>query len=92
MMTTYTLDIETDSLEAQRIWCVCVKALYSDDYIVATKAEDLSFITQDDTLITHNGVQFDIPILNRLWNTGIKLHQVKDTLIMSRLFYLSIER
>ena len=91
MMTTYTLDIETDSLEAQRIWCVCVKALYSDDYIVATKAEDLSFITQDDTLITHNGVQFDIPILNRLWNTGIKLHQVKDTLIMSRLFNHSRE-
>ena len=85
-MTTYILDIETDSLDAKTIWCVCVKALHSTDYTVATKAEHLSFITKDDILVTHNGVEFDIPVLNRLWNTSIKLSQVRDTLIMSRLF------
>lgn len=85
-MTTYILDIETDSLDAKVIWCVCVKTLNHDEWVVATKPEHLSFITQDDILVTHNGIEFDIPVLNRLWRTGIKLPQIRDTLIMSRLF------
>ena len=85
-MAIYILDIETDSLDATTIWCVCVKTLGSDEWVVATKPEDLSFINTDDTIITHNGIEFDIPILNRLWSTGITLGQVRDTLIMSRLF------
>ena len=85
-MTTYVLDIETDSLDATTIWCVCVKTLRSDEWVVATKPEHLSFIEKDDIIITHNGVEFDIPILNKLWNTGITLSQVRDTLILSRLF------
>ena len=85
-MTTYTLDIETDRLDAKVIWCVCVKTLGDNEWVVATKPEDLSFIKKTDIIITHNGIEFDIPILNRLWGTGIMLSQVRDTLILSRLF------
>jgi DNA polymerase I-like protein with 3'-5' exonuclease and polymerase domains len=33
----------------------------------------------------HNGISFDAPVLNRLWKTKIRLNQVYDTLIVSRL-------
>jgi len=33
----------------------------------------------------HNGISFDAPILNRLWNLKIRSSQCLDTLVMSRL-------
>ena len=85
-MTTYILDIETNALDATTIWCVVLKKLNEPEFITATRASDLSFLTSDDVFIAHNGVEFDIPVLNRVWKTGIKIVQVFDTLILSRLF------
>ena len=85
-MTTYILDIETDALKATEIWCVVIKKLYDKEFLVFTEPDKLSFITEEDTVVTHNGIEFDIPYLNRFWHTGIKSSQVKDTLVMSRLF------
>jgi len=85
-MNTYILDIETNSVDASNIWCVVLKELKKDNYIVAMKSEDLEFLGNEDIFITHNGIEFDIPVLNKLWNTKIKLSQVRDTLVMSRLF------
>ena len=85
-MTTYVLDIETNALDATTIWCVVLKKLNKPEFITATSSRDLSFLTSDDVFITHNGVEFDIPVLNRVWKTGIKITQVFDTLILSRLF------
>jgi DNA polymerase I len=36
-------------------------------------------------LVAHNGIAFDFPILNKVWGLKIKLHQVLDTLVLSRL-------
>ncbi len=36
-------------------------------------------------LVAHNGIGFDFPILNRLWNTKIVPSMCIDTLVMSRL-------
>lgn len=36
-------------------------------------------------LVAHNGIAFDFPVLNRVWGLKIKLHQVLDTLVLSRL-------
>ena len=36
-------------------------------------------------LVAHNGIGFDYPILNRLWNTKIVPSMCIDTLVMSRL-------
>ena len=38
-----------------------------------------------NTLVAHNGIGFDFPVLNKLWNMKIKLNQVMDTLVLSRL-------
>ena len=85
-MTTYILDIETDSLDPTVIWCVVLKELNKPGCTTITRASDLSFLTSDDVFITHNGIDFDIFNLNRLWNTRIKVVQVYDTYLMSRLF------
>jgi DNA polymerase-1 len=36
-------------------------------------------------LVAHNGIAFDFPVLNKVWGLKIKLHQVLDTLVLSRL-------
>ena len=85
-MTSYVLDIETNALDASVIWCVVMKKLNGRESIVATKPEHLPTLSKEDTFITHNGVEFDIPALNKLWKTKITVTQVLDTLVMSRLF------
>jgi DNA polymerase I-like protein with 3'-5' exonuclease and polymerase domains len=37
------------------------------------------------TWVFHNGIGFDIPVLNRLWNTEFSRLLVEDTLVLSRL-------
>jgi len=85
-MTTYVLDIETNAIDATTIWCVVLKKLNEPEFVTATSSRDLSFLTSDDVFITHNGVEFDIPVLNRVWKTRIKVAQVYDTYVLSRLF------
>ena len=86
VMTTYVLDIETNSLDASIIWCVVLKELNTDTFVIATSPKQLPLLKINDTFITHNGIAFDIPILNNLWKTKITVPQVIDTFIMSRLF------
>ena len=77
------LDIETNS-KHDHIWCCGTKK--GDEVIIWTEAKKLSeYLSRDDTIVMHNGISFDAPILNRLWNTKILLSQCRDTLVMSRL-------
>ena len=83
----HVIDIETDHLNAKKIWVVCSKTLGEDTiHVHKTKEEFTShgFDFDNDVFIGHNAVDFDFPILKRLWNVVIK--NVEDTLIMSRLF------
>ena len=60
---------------------------------VWNEASQLQEYLKEDTLIIgHNVISFDAPILNRLWKTKIRLKNVFDTLILSRLLDPSRER
>lgn len=50
------------------------------------------FIKDATLIVAQNGIGFDFPVLNRLWNTKIRLSQVFDTLIVSRLLDPSREQ
>jgi DNA polymerase I-like protein with 3'-5' exonuclease and polymerase domains len=77
------LDIETNT-KFDTIWCCVTKC--DGEVNVWKEASGLrGFLKKDDQLVMHNGISFDAPILNRLWNTKIRLNQCTDTLIMSRL-------
>ena len=71
---------------------VVTKDIDSGEVNVWKAADSLVEYLKDVTLIVaHNGISFDFSILNRLWSTKIRLNQVFDTLIASRLLDPSIE-
>jgi DNA polymerase I-like protein with 3'-5' exonuclease and polymerase domains len=77
------LDIETNT-KYDTIWC-CVTKCDGEVKVWKEASALRGFLKKDDQLVMHNGISFDAPILNRLWNTKIQLSQCTDTLIMSRL-------
>jgi DNA polymerase-1 len=79
------LDIETTSNHSQIHLCV-TKDQKSGVVECHRKAETLLKTLEDKPLlVAHNGIFFDFPILNRLWNTKIVPSMCIDTLVMSRL-------
>ena len=84
------VDIETDSLDATKIYCIVARNMESgDNYaFVGDDCYDKfpKFIEKHaEKIVMHNGVGFDAPVLNRLARTNIRLPQIEDTLIMSQL-------
>jgi DNA polymerase I-like protein with 3'-5' exonuclease and polymerase domains len=85
------LDIETTTDHNQIHLCV-TKDQRSGVVECHRKAETLLKTLEDKpSLVAHNGIFFDFPILNRLWNTKIVPSMCIDTLVMSRLMNPSRE-
>jgi DNA polymerase-1 len=79
------LDIETN-LKTDQIWLVVTKDARSGEVRCHRKADTLLKMLEDKPLlVAHNGIGFDYPVLNRLWNTKIVPSMCIDTLVMSRL-------
>jgi DNA polymerase I-like protein with 3'-5' exonuclease and polymerase domains len=79
------LDIETN-LAHDKIHVVVTKNIDTGEVRKWKAADSLREYLKDVSLIVmHNGIVFDAPVLNRLWKTKIRLNQVYDTLIVSRL-------
>jgi DNA polymerase I-like protein with 3'-5' exonuclease and polymerase domains len=90
-MKRILLDIETDT-KHNHIWVVVTKDIDTGETKTWKQAKPLVEYLKDTTLIVaHNGINFDFPVLNRLWNTKIHGNQVFDTLIVSRLLDPSLE-
>ena len=80
-------DIETDDLNASKIWCIVAKEIKGDFYKFGPdKLDDaLELLASADTLIGHNIISFDLPVLKRLY--GFRYSgKIIDTLVMSRLY------
>ena len=85
------LDIETN-LSHDKIWLCVTKNIDTGEVFVWKEAKSLGEYLKAATLIiAQNGIGFDFSILNRLWSTKIRLNQVYDTLIASRLLDPSVE-
>ena len=81
-------DIETDGLDASKIWCIVAKDLdtgqihtYNPDKI----QEGFKLLVDSDLLIGHNILGFDIPVIENLTGISFKDKKVIDTLVLSRL-------
>jgi DNA polymerase I-like protein with 3'-5' exonuclease and polymerase domains len=91
-MKRLVLDIET-STDHRTIHLVITKDIDSKEIKVWKEAETLGAYLRDATLIIgQNILAFDAPILNRTWQTRIRLSQCYDTLIVSRLLDPSREQ
>ena len=85
------IDIETN-LEHDKIWCVVCRDLDTDIVSMFVKPDNLqAYLDSAVSLIAHNGIGFDFPVLKKLWNIQVKKSQVVDTLVMSRLYSPSLD-
>jgi DNA polymerase I-like protein with 3'-5' exonuclease and polymerase domains len=90
-------DIETDGLEATKVHCIC--AMLDNDEptvynFIGGEANGLFrkwLASEDvDTLVGHNIINFDVPVLRRL--TGMDWSfNLRDTLVLSRLYNPSLD-
>tara|TARA_R110000824_G_scaffold279037_1_gene467244 strand:+ start:346 stop:1989 length:1644 start_codon:yes stop_codon:yes gene_type:complete len=87
------IDVETDGLDATLIWCAVTKDIDTNEVNVWKEATGLrQYINEQDLLIGHNIIGFDLPVLSRLWNLNTASNPLRDTLIMSRLLNPVLEK
>ena len=99
MLRRVAMDIETDALDATKIWVVCAEEINTGQKfefcnLTTIKEERDRFVEycrDIDQFIFHNGIGFDVPIINRLIGHTIDLDKVLDTLVVSRLFDYGIK-
>ena len=85
------LDIETNSTH-DKIWMCVTRDIDTDEVIVWKAVNGLQkYLATCDLIIMHNGINFDAPVLRKNWNVTMKLSQVYDTLVASRLLNPSLE-
>ena len=85
------LDIETNSTH-DKIWMCVTRNIETDEVVVWKAANGLQkYLEACDLIIMHNGISFDAPVLRKNWNVTMKLNQVCDTLVLSRLLNPSLE-
>ncbi len=85
------LDIETNSTH-DKIWCVVCRDINKNVVSMFEQPTELQqFINNCESVITHNGIFFDFPVLKKVWGITVRKSQVIDTLVLARLFDPSIE-
>jgi DNA polymerase I-like protein with 3'-5' exonuclease and polymerase domains len=85
------LDIETNSTH-DKIWLVVTRDIETGEVVSWKQASGLQkYLDSCDLIIMHNGIAFDQPVLQKNWNVTMKLSQVYDTLVASRLLNPSLE-
>ena len=85
------LDIETNS-QHNKIWLVVTRDIETGAVVSWKEVSGLQkYLDSCDLIIMHNGIAFDQPVLQKNWNVTMKLSQVYDTLVASRLLNPSLE-
>ena len=81
-------DIETDDLNATKVWCLVAKELNGKIHKFDNNQiqDGLDLLSTADTLIGHNIIGFDLPVIKKLKGIDLTKHKgIVDTLVISRL-------
>jgi len=85
------LDIETNTAH-DIIWCVVTRNIDNGEVKVWKNQDGLQkYLDSCTSIIMHNGINFDGPVLKKNWKITMRKMKVCDTLVISRLFSPSIE-
>ena len=85
------IDIE-NRIDKSKIWVCVTKDFETKEVKVWKEPKGLcEYLEKADTIVAHNLLSHDAPILNGMWKTKIRLSQCFDTLIVSRLLDPSLE-
>lgn len=91
----WSCDIESDNLrdKAKIIHVVCIENIQTGQRESFRKADAFKGWLEegDRTLIGHNFLAFDAPVLNNIWGTRIPVSKVIDTFLLSQLYAPSIK-
>ena len=82
-------DIETNGLNPDKIHCMVVKELGKEPILFRPNQieEGIDLLLRANVLIGHNILGFDIPVINKLFDTHVGRDcSIVDTLVLSRLF------
>jgi len=86
----WVIDIETDGLTPTVVWCIVAQDVDTGvckRFVTHQSAKPfLYFMKQVDVAIFHNGLGYDVPVLERLLGVDFSGIEVVDTLILSHLF------
>lgn len=85
----WIIDIETDGLqdEATCIFVVCVENAKTDEKRAFLDADSFNaWVKPSFLFVGHNSIAFDLPVLNRFWNSGIGVSRMVDTMVLSMLY------
>ena len=81
-----TIDIETD-MKHSVIWCACAEDVATGETTVHTEAKTLqALINKHDSILTYNGLGFDVPVMAAVWGISVEGKQHVDAMVLSRLF------
>ena len=86
-ISNIVFDIETDDLDATKVWCIVAKEVDGATYKFGPEEleDGLDLLRSAKTLIGHNIIGFDLPVLKKLFNFTYS-GKIIDTLVMSRLY------
>ena len=91
MQTSIIFDIEADNFynDVTRVHCIALKRIGIDDDVLlfdpSNLDEALDILSSADQLIGHNIIQYDIPVLEKLYPQYHFTHNVLDTLNLSMI-------
>lgn len=86
----YAVDIETDGLDATRITALCwIDIETGSERDCGTDIEGglQELMDYDGELVFHNGIGFDLPVIQDLYEWFTPRHAIVDTLVLSRLAF-----
>ena len=79
------LDFEANGLTPDVIWCVVTSE--NGVSTVHTTPDTLSEALRGSvSVVGHNLIGYDMPVLERLWGITVAPERVLDTLVLSRLY------
>ena len=83
---TVAMDIETESLDPKYIWVICAEDVETGEReqfcnlttIPEEKERFVEYCKDIDSFVFHNGLGFDVPVINRLLGQVIDPQKVID--------------
>lgn len=89
----WAIDIETDDLNATKIWVMCWENIVTGEVGTCTDYASIKAFFDDragHVFIGHNLLKFDAPVLNRIIGLRIGISRLIDTLVLSTLYNPSL--
>ena len=91
-MDRYILDLEADGLldTVSKVFVIVIKNIDTGERWVLTTDDEIKeglARVQDQHLIGHNLIGYDLEVLKRLYGYTMDIENVTDTLVLSRLIY-----